>query len=269
MKKIFGKIVIGVGAIFFILISLFIYFNIPVKNKIDKVDLGVTFSLRYAQDIGLDWRENYLAILDDLGVQKIRLPIYWDLVEEKEGEYNFSDIDWQIAEAEKRDVEIILVVGKKVPRWPECAIPEWVKSDKIKRETALIKFIKIVVERYKDSDTVKYWQVENEPFLAFGNCCEFDINLLEREIETVKQLDNTRQIIITDSGELSFWIRAAKRADVFGTTMYFNVCGERWGCYKYPIGPRFFLFKKWLIKKFAEQSNSIVIELQAEPWVNE
>src|SRR5659263_272335 len=37
--------------------------------------------------------------------------------------------------------------------------------------------------------------------------------------------------------------------------------------YDYPIGPRFFRFKHWLIKTFAHQDNAIVVELQAEPWI--
>jgi hypothetical protein len=83
----------------------------------------------------------------------------------------------------------------------------------------------------------------------------------------VRSLDSTRKIIITDSGELSLWVGSAKRADVFGTTMYRNVYKEGFGYYVYPIGPRFFRFKYGIIKLFAKQENAIVIELQAEPWI--
>ncbi|MEF3692113.1 MAG: C39 family peptidase [Candidatus Moraniibacteriota bacterium] len=266
IKKILKKIGFVFLGIFGVLLLFLIIFNFPVKNKIEKADLGVTFSSRYSADIGLDWRANYTAILDELGVRKIRIPVYWDLVETERDQYNFADLDWQLEEAQKRKVEVILTIGQKVPRWPECFVPKWVEGDQ-ERKKELIEFLKIVVKRYQNNEAVKYWQVENEPFLDFGVCPALDVDLLDQEIKTVKQIDSDREIVITDSGELSTWIPAAKRADVFGTTMYRNVYKEGWGYYVYPLGPRFFLIKKWLIETFINQHKSIVIELQGEPWV--
>ncbi|MFZ2835460.1 MAG: beta-galactosidase [Candidatus Moraniibacteriota bacterium] len=246
---------------------LIIFFNIPVWNENTEAKLGVTFSMRYATDIGLNWREAYLATMDDLGIKKIRIPVYWDFVSPKEGEYDFADLDWQLSEAEKRQAEIILVVGQKVPRWPECFIPEHLKADDAKRKTELLKFISIVVERYKNNSAVKYWQVENEPFLKFGECPELDVSLLDQEIALVRATDPTHKVIITDSGELSLWTRAEKRADIFGTTMYRTIYSSKYGFYTYPIGPRFFQFKYWMNRFLVGQKNAIVIELQAEPWI--
>lgn len=261
--KICGYIVL---AILGIMLLLFAIVNLPVKNKFDRVDLGVTFSSRYAFDIGLNWKTTYIAMLDDLGVRKVRIPVYWDLVEKEKNQYDFSDIDWQLEEAQKRNAEIILVMGQKVPRWPECFVPKWVADD-TERKMELIEFLKITIKRYQNNDVIKYWQVENEPFLDFGICPALDVDLLDQELRTVRQIDPSRDVIVTDSGELSTWIPAAKRADVFGTTMYRNIYKDGWGYYIYPIGPRFFLIKKWIIDKFADQENAIVIELQGEPWI--
>ncbi|PJA86729.1 MAG: hypothetical protein CO141_03105 [Candidatus Moranbacteria bacterium CG_4_9_14_3_um_filter_42_9] len=263
--KIVGKTLLGILGIALLFL---LYFNIPVQKKDNSARLGITFSKRYAEDIQLDWKKTFIAILDDLKIRKIRIPVYWDLVEKEEGKYDFSDVDWQLAEARKRNAEIILVVGQKVPRWPECAIPEWAKQSDQKRKSALLKEITAVVKRYKDNHPeIKYWQVENEPFLPFGVCPPLDTNLLDSEIALVRLIDPTRPVIVTDSGELSLWIQAAKRADVFGTTMYRTIWKESIGYYDYPIGPRFFRFKHWLIKNFAHQDNAIVVELQAEPWI--
>ncbi|HAI73805.1 MAG TPA: hypothetical protein DCS28_03035 [Candidatus Moranbacteria bacterium] len=268
IKKTF-KIIFKIFLVIFALVcALFIFFNIPVRKENVDAKLGVTFSMRYAQDIGLDWRAAYVAVMDDLQARKIRLPVYWDLVEPRDGEYDFSDLDWQLEEAEKRNVEIILVVGQKVPRWPECSIPEYLKNDAVKRKEKLLEFVGVITERYKNSPAVKYWQVENEPFLKFGVCPDLDVNLLDQEIATVRKIDPGRKIIITDSGELSLWARAAKRADIFGTTMYRTIHNSKIGFYTYPIGPRFFQFKYWLNKIFTGQNNVIVIELQAEPWID-
>ncbi len=269
--QIFKKILKIIAWIFLSIIVLitilFAYFNFPIKKMNNDAQLGVTFSYRYARDIGLNWQEVFIATLDDLDAKKIRIPIYWDLVESEKGKYDFSAIDWQLDEAAKRNAEIILVVGQKVPRWPECAIPEWANQDDQTRKRELLRFVSMSVDRYKNRPEVKFWQVENEPFLKFGICPKLDVNLLDMEIALVRAKDPNRKVIITDSGELSLWIPAAKRADIFGTTMYRYVWNERFGYYNYPIGPRFFHFKYWLARIFAGQKNDIVIELQGEPWV--
>lgn len=269
MAKRIGKfILLTVGVALVLVIALFAYFNIPVSEENQNVDLGVTFSSRYASDIGLNWKEAYVAALDDLGIKKIRIPVYWDLVEKVEGQYDFSDVDWQLDQAAQRKAEVILVVGQKVPRWPECAIPSWALSNDEKRKGGLLKLINKTVDRYKAHSAIKYWQVENEPFLSFGICPVLDVDLLDNEIAMVRLKDNSRPIIITDSGELSLWVRAASRADVFGTTLYRTIYKEGLGYFDYPIGPRFFQFKHLLNKIVAGQGKAIVIELQAEPWIS-
>jgi len=263
--KIFSAVFLGALALMILLLA---YFNIPVTSENSAAELGVTFSSRYASDIGLDWKEAYVAMLDDLKIRKIRLPIYWDLVEKNEGQYDFSDVDWQLARASERNAQVILVTGQKVPRWPECAIPGRLSGQDEKRKEDLLKFIRVTVERYKNNPEVKYWQVENEPFLPFGICPKLDVALLDRELALVRAADPTRQIIVTDSGELSLWVRAASRADIFGTTMYRTIFKEGLGYFDYPIGPRFFQFKYWMNKMVAGQDKAIVIELQAEPWIS-
>ena len=270
--QIFKRILKIIAWIFLSIIVLALlllaYFNFPVEKMNNDAQLGVTFSYRYAQDIGLDWKEAFIAALDDLKVKKIRIPVYWDLVEKEKGKYDFSAIDWQLDEAAKRKAEIILVTGQKVPRWPECFIPVWAAQNDQERKRELLRFIDITIERYKNHPEIKFWQVENEPFLKFGICPELDTNLLDMEIALVRAKDPNRKVIVTDSGELSLWVSAAKRADVFGTTMYRYIWSEKVGYFDYPIGPRFFHFKYWLSRILTGQKNAIVVELQGEPWVS-
>ncbi len=263
-----GKIILLIFAsILIFALLVFAYINLPVRKNGKQIPLGVTFSIRYAQDIGLDWKEVFVAMLDDLKIRQIRIPAYWDLIEKTEGEYDFSDLDWQLDQAEKRDAKVILVVGQKVPRWPECFIPEWAKNNDSKRKEKLLEMERLVVERYKDRKVIQNWQVENEPFLSFGICPQADPALLDSEIANVKSVDATHPVVITDSGELSLWYKAASRADVFGTTMYREVYSQKMGHWRYPIGPNFFKLKKAILEKFVNNSGSLVIELQGEPWV--
>ncbi len=49
--------------------------------------------------------------------------------------------------------------------------------------------------------------------------------------------------------------------------MYREVFTEKYGFWKYPLGPNFFKMKKAMISLFVGQKNVSVIELQGEPWI--
>lgn len=237
------------------------------ETKVEKpISYGVTFSRIYAEELSLDWKKTYLAILDDLGTKEARIPAYWNLIETKDGEYNFSDLDWQINEAEKRNVKIILAIGRRLPRWPECFVPDWAKD---KSETAqrekILKMIRLLVLHYKDRKNIWAWQMENEPLLRiFGECPPPDIKFLEKEISLVKSLDS-RPIIITESGELSTWIRGGKRADILGISFYSVVWNKHWGYFYHHWPIIFYNSRVWIVEKILKKQ-VFVSELQAEPW---
>jgi hypothetical protein len=71
---------------------------------------------------------------------------------------------------------------------------------------------------------------------------------------------------VTDSGELSAWVQAAKRADIFGTTMYLIVHSPKVGYLEYHLPPRFFWLKANIVHLFYPEKPITVSELQAEPW---
>ena len=107
---------------------------------------GATFSPRFAEQFGLDWKAAYRAMLDDLRIRTVRVAAYWDRVEPRRGEYDFSETDWLIAEAGKRGAEIVLAVGQKLPRWPECFVPEWVKELPMEEREAALRIAAIAFE---------------------------------------------------------------------------------------------------------------------------
>jgi hypothetical protein len=236
--------------------------------KKEDLKYGITFSKKKAVELGLDWRKAYLAILDELTIKKLRISAYWDEIEPEQTKYFWDDLDWQISQAKARNVEVIFAVGGRLPRWPECHFPAWTNNlSKAERERRILDYIRETVTRYKNNANIVAWQVENEPFLShFGECPELDPAFLDQEIALVREMDK-RPIVITDSGELSFWVSAAKRADIFGTTMYRDTFSSHLNRYiHYPIGPWFFHLKRNIIKLFAKPKEWIVIELQGEPW---
>lgn len=230
---------------------------------------GVTFSPRFAQDLGLDWKETYIKILDDLKVRKLRLPTYWDIIESQEANYDFSQTDFMLDQAYKRGAQVILVLGVRQPRWPECHIPDWAQTlSSNKQQSKILMFIGKVVDRYAHHPAVWAWQVENEPLLKyFGKCEEPDIPFLKSEVDWVRKLSN-KPIIVSDSGELGLWIIPMQVSDIFGTTLYRTVYNSILGFTNYPILPYLYNVKSSLIRSFfaPESKKTIIIELQAEPW---
>ena len=264
MKKILKKILLISFVFLLIVVGFFTIGQVPQKE----VTFGVNFSQKHAQNLGLDWQKNYLALFDDLGAKKLKLASYWDLIEPEEGKYSFQDLDWQIQQVGERGVKTILVIGMKSPRWPECHIPEWAKNlSKEEQQEKVLNYIEKMVLRYKDLTTIDVWQIENEPFFPFGECLWADKDFLKKEIALVKSLDSQkRPVLISDSGEGSFWISAAIFGDIVGTTMYEKVWVHQIGIYlTYPFPPVFYGRKAQIIKTLFDKE-VICVELQAEPW---
>ncbi len=255
-----------------ILIAIFLliagYFFVGSTKPAQNIEWGVVFSQKHAKYLGLDWQKTYLALLDDLKVKKVKIASYWDLIESQEDDYDFTDLDWQINEAQKRGVEILLVVGMKSPRWPECHIPGWAKNlGKERQQEKILKFLETAVLRYRDSGAIERWQVENEPFFVFGECPWADKKFLKREVNLVKSLDSRhRPIVISEAGEGFFWPKAAAIGDLVGITLYKKVWISQLGFYlTYPLPPVSYHRKAEIIRKLFHKE-VIGVELQAEPW---
>ncbi len=234
----------------------------------EEITWGVTFSKQMSKSFGSDWRENLKAILNDLKPKAIRLIAYWDEIEPEKDKYDFADLDWQMNEAQNAGVPIVLVVGQKVPRWPECHFPAWLSPNDTQKNDELIAYIKDVVKRYRDKN-ILYWQVENEPFLMFGECPGSDAKLLDKEIIAVRESDPARKIYLTDGGEFGDWYRTAKRADVFGPTLYRKVHTTLFGYITWPITPELYPLRRDITRALVDKPNQefVISELGLEPWM--
>ncbi len=256
-------------------IAVFCYFFVGSAPESKNIVWGVDFSQSQAEYLKLNWKETYLAIIDDLGAKNIKLHTNWNWVEGRKDDYFFNDIDWQLKQAEQKNVKIIYVIGIKTGRWPECHIPTWAQNLSEERQQAeLLKYMTEVVLRYKNSKAIAFWQVENEPLFKFGECPAWyykNDNFLKTEVALVRSLDSTRQIIISDSGEQSAWFGAAKIGDIVGITMYRKAWARVTDAFGFNISsflnPVTYFRKAQIIKKMFGK-NIISIELQAEPWTS-
>lgn len=230
---------------------------------------GVTFSAPYATQLGLDPQTTLDATLDELGVRYFRIPAYWSMVEPNRGAWDWSLLDGQLDSIAQRNGKVTLAIGQKLPRWPECWIPEWALNlSESEREIALKDYLTQTVSRYKNHPAVEMWQVENEAHFAFGICPKYSTDLLDREIALVRSLDSTKPIATTDSGELSWWT-VGRKVDRLGTSVYRVVVGPT-GIFSYWfVPPQIYLRKAQILGWLWGIKDVYVSELQMEPWVKD
>lgn len=241
-------------------------FLIPVPDQ--KVKYGITFSPTYTQSLGLDINKTYLALIDDLKVKNIRIPISWNEVETSPNNFDFQKYDDLLSLSKDKSVQIILAIGYKVPRWPECYSPDFYQGlDEQDFAQKVLQNLEKTVQHFKNNSQITAWQVENEPLLRFGPCRKPNPKLLKQEIELVRSLDS-KPVVITDSGELTNWIVPLQLSDQTGISLYRYGWDPILGFHSYPIPSLFYQVKQFLVKTiYAPQSQNIFIaELQSEPW---
>ena len=247
------------------------YLFLSMREEPEEITYGMSFNTLYAEELGLDWRDAYNAILNDLGVKHLRLAAHWPMIEPQNDKFNFSELDYQIELAKLNDADVILSVGRRLPRWPECHIPNWAANMSWEEQKSeILEQITQVVNRYKDEEHVIYWQVENEPFLTvFANehCGDLDEQFLDEEIALVRSLDPDTPILVTDSGNLGTWQGAYQRGDAFGTSVYVHFWNPDVGPFRSILPPSFYRFKAGLMERLYGEKPIFLIELSAEPWL--
>lgn len=275
MRIPWKKILLGILIVIMVLALLLacFLFYLSKKPKPESITYGMSFNTMYAEELGLDPRETYDAILNELGVRHLRLAAHWPMIEPRRGEYDFSEIDYQVSRAEAVGAEVVLAVGRRLPRWPECHIPKWATElSQEERDTEQLEYMEAVINRYKGSTAVTVWQVENEPFLevfAFEHCGKLDEAFLAREVALVRSLDGTRPILVTDSGNLGTWQGAYRAGDMFGTSVYVHFWNPELGQFRTFLPPWFYRVKDNLMGMLYGDKPTVLIELSAEPWLVE
>ena len=259
------------------------------------VRIGTTFSAKQCLYLQVNARATLKEVLKT-PFDVIRLSAYWDELEPQAGAYDFSELDWQIAQAKARQIPVILTVGMKAPRWPEYFIPPWVlkrlrlrKGTEISQNAYLrqrtLSFIETVMRRYRNEEAIQYWQVENEPLDRVGpGFWWLGPEFLRQEVGLVRMLDvRRRPVIITTVTYPNPLLRkfmylfmrhdtideALSLGDILGVNVY-PVVGHRWfvktSYYWTTVKERNEYLFSILRRPKRGQKPVWVTELQAEPW---
>ncbi len=254
--------------VIFITITVWFLARKPVPESIT---YGMSFNTMYARELGLDWKQTYDALLDEMKVRHLRLAAHWPMIEPVKDSYNFEELDYQVQKAEAVGATVVLAVGRRLPRWPECHVPTWAREQSWENQKAeIIDYMTVVVNRYKDNPAIIMWQVENEPYLslfAFEHCGALDEKFLEQEIALIKSLDSVRPVLVTDSGNLGTWKGAYSHGDAFGTSVYVHFWNPELGQFRTFLPPWFYRAKEKVIALRYGEKPTYLIELSAEPWL--
>lgn len=240
----------------------------PVKDPI----YGVSFSYKYAKELGVDWQANFTALLDDLQIKHYRLMSYWDLHENERGKFDFTILDWQMDEAAKRGAQVSLSIGLRQPRWPECHQPSWAESlgeETTEWRQALYAYIEVVVNRYKDHPALSSYQLENEAVNNWFGTCKGAAprDRLFEEYNLVKRLDTDTPLWMSLSDQHGFPLRVPV-PDSFGFSVYRTVWNDKGPInfyLTYPTPIWYHRARKALIEAYHKKP-IYIHELQIEPW---
>lgn len=231
--------------------------------------LGTSFIPDYAKYLGVDPKDTMDALLG-IGVKHLRLVSYWSDYEPVQGQYDFTQLDWQFRKAEAANAKVSLSVGLRQPRYPECHAPSWVDTTKPSEQwqPALEGFMTQVVNRYKDSPALDTYQIENEFFLkGFGICTNFDRARLVSEYNLVKKLDPKHALIVNRSNNGIGLPLYAPTPDSYGISIYKRVwdAGLTHRYLEYPFPAWYYGFLAG-VQKIHDGRDMIVHEMQAEAW---
>ena len=212
--------------------------------------LGISFRPFQVEAFGLDARATLQTLLT-YPFQLIRLGAYWSRIEPQGGEFDTSELDWQIEAAERAGKQVILAVGAvKTFGYPEFFVPgHWLPQPL--REGSLVRpathptlllgatqFITRIVTRYKNRAAIVAWQLEHEAVdpLGWEHTWRLADQFVESELEALRVADPTRPVIMSgflptsSPVRLSQWWRtrdqgdsltvAARLADIVGIDYY-------------------------------------------------
>ncbi|HUX86889.1 MAG TPA: beta-galactosidase [Chloroflexota bacterium] len=263
--------------------------------------LGISFRPPQLEALGLA-PEPALRRLLAFPFQIIRLGAYWNRIERAPGQFDTSELDWQVEAAERAGKQIILGVGAlKTFSYPEFFVPAHRLVSPIPEHTlvsptshpvlltAATTFIAQIIDRYKSHPGIIAWQVEHEAVdpLGLEHSWRLATAFVAQEVETVRQTDSSRPIMLNGFlptsllGRLAQWWQtrdqgdslavARELADIVGVDYYPRYAVAAFGgkaLYLDGTGSPWQrqLPRQLLARAHDRQQKLMVSEGQAEPW---
>lgn len=250
-------------------------------------ELGVNFSHRHADWLGQDPDALLRSLLEDLGVRRFRISVYWDEVAPAPGQIDFEPVRRWLDPIQRHGGTTLVTLGLKAQRWPEFYPPDWLVADNplphgahLEQHPRVITHLLLMLERITaflaDYDTIDAWQVENEPWLPSMHGIvgwQFSPDLLSREIAVVRDSDPRRRPIVVNHSSQNCFDRRAQLAFNLADVIAENVYTRKPNRWLWP--PYLNVYALWLyaprLRHYAGLLHRAgkplwITELQAEPW---
>jgi len=77
----------------------------------------------------MDYMKDIWPKLKAMSLNTLLAPVYWELIEPKEGEFDFSLVDQLLKEAEKQQIKLVILWFGSWKNSMSCYVPAWVKRD--------------------------------------------------------------------------------------------------------------------------------------------
>ncbi|HEV2216470.1 MAG TPA: hypothetical protein VGV88_02750 [Candidatus Dormibacteraeota bacterium] len=264
--------------------------HLPIKPR-GTTKLGFSLRPRQIESFGLNVQETLEALLA-LPFELVRLPAYWNQIEARAGGFDTSDLERQLAAAERAGKQVILAIGAvKNFGYPEFYVPPHQLAQPLPEGSVVrpsthadllagaTRFIHRVVERFRDRSTIVAWQLEHESVDPLGveHSWRLGADFVERELDALRGADPTRPVMMSgflptsSVVRLSQWwqtrdqgdsLAVARRlADIVGIDYY-----PRHALFR--LGPRtVYLDGSGTIDDLRQGNKRLMVsEGQAEPW---
>lgn len=274
--------------------------RVPVKRR-GRTLLGVSFRPLQTEAFGLDPRKTLDDLLQ-LPFDMIRLPAYWDRIESGAGDFDTSELDWQLDACERAGKQVVVSVGAvKNFGYPELFVPDQYQDPPLAPRSlvapsshpclleAAKRFIGHIVGRFRDRNAVVAWQLEHEGVDPRGveSSWRLSTEFVRGELTALRDLDPDRPVVMNGFLPTSSVVRvsqgwqtrdqgdslavAARLADIVGIDYYprhaLFALGSR---AVYMTGGRLpwqrALARHFVADVWARGKRVMVSEGQAEPW---
>jgi hypothetical protein len=197
--------------------------HLPIEPRHSTL-LGLSFRTPQIAALGLEAQPTLLTLLA-YPFQVIRLGAYWSRIELAPGEFDLSELDWQVDAAERAGKQIVLCVGAlKTFGYPELFIPRHRLLHPLPEHTlirpaafpallgAATEFLARIVDRYKGRASIVAWQVEHEAVDPLGveHSWRLAAEFVKQEVEAVRRSDPSRPILMNGFLPASLPVRLAQ-----------------------------------------------------------
>lgn len=176
--------------------------------------VGFSFSPVTAEFYGDEPSAALASLLVALSPDLVRLPVFWDQVEPRKDEFNYTELDRLMATISQHNrltrahpTRVVLIIGARNMGHPEVFLPAWVPAAQrdplagAAESQAYKVYARRTVQRYAHSVLLAAWQVENEALdnvlTPAGRSVAIPAEDLVEDISVIHQLDSVHPAIVT------------------------------------------------------------------------